>query len=603
MENTVHLETGTGRVLRLTGEGVCLKASTPAARVAGEELPSPDFRADGESTCDVAGIGGRAVRETAMLDGIELVRETFQSADGAMCAVRLSITNRRSTPFALESITPITAVGDEALTVADAGFADWRVLRMARQKNDIPGCFRPATHDADLADAAFCGGEIVAGMGVSPEDMARGGRTSESILADPCVIIRSDRKPDAPGLFLGILGQTEHLTSIFMTPSEGGDALGSLEVVCEFDGVHVDPGETRTTHWLLMQASADDYGTLASFADSVAREYGVPAPGPAPSICCNWYFYGSDMTQDDLDENLAVLAEKPIPFDVFLLDNGWMDNFGSWRPNERWPMGVKHAADCIARAGYRPGIWTCPFVVMAESPILDQYPDLVARDSVGEPCEFGYGKGVCYTVDPTAPNASAYFNEMFARLKGWGYLHHKFDFLRAVINARDVRFHDRKATRAQAYRRGLQLIRDALGPEAYIVACGGLFEGSAGLADAVCGGKRARRTMGCLLYWRGRIQLGLAQAEEDHKRPGEMSGDAQGENEGRDDGGRARLRSCDAADMPPACDSDAGPPLRGYAPPHASRADADERAGLRMRAAVRRRRHAPDDLARARVRR
>ena len=149
MENTVHLETGTGRVLRLTGEGVCLKASTPAARVAGEELPSPDFRADGESTCDVAGIGGRAVRETAMLDGIELVRETFQSADGAMCAVRLSITNRRSTPFALESITPITAVGDEALTVADAGFADWRVLRMARQKNDIPGCFRPATHDAD----------------------------------------------------------------------------------------------------------------------------------------------------------------------------------------------------------------------------------------------------------------------------------------------------------------------------------------------------------------------------------------------------------------------------------------------------------------------
>mgnify|MGYP006280389333 CR=1 FL=1 len=168
-----------------------------------------------------------------------------------------------------------------------------------------------------------------------------------------------------------------------------------------------------------------------------------------------------------------------------MIDGSWMDDFGTWQANAEWPGGMKAAAEKIRAAGLEPGIWTCPFVVMAESLILEKYPDLVARDAAGEPCLFGYQGPTCYGVDVTAPSAPAYFNDLYGRLRDWGYRYHKLDFLRAIITAENIVFHDRSLNRAQAYQRGMRLIREAAGADAYILACGGLFEGSAAWADAV----------------------------------------------------------------------------------------------------------------------
>ena len=473
---------------RLCSPAFELRARIGPLIINGKPGPALCLRNTGQCDGELGGVQGTIRREVSSPDdgsrpdAMVVTTEWFAAKDSELVGLRLSVRNTGDRPFHLNSITPLLVEEDDAIRVGGAGMQDWRVLRMARQKNDIPGCFRPAYEDADLRGALFSSAEIAAGHGVADAEHAE--METRTVTADACAVIRNDREESGPGLFLGMLGQTDHLATTRFRVSADRTFLERLEVEAEFDDVLVEPGEERTTHWLVVSEATDEYAALQRYAGWLGEEYQVPPPlTPPPSIYCSWYFYGGELTQDDLDENLESLASRPTPFDVLLIDDGWNDGFGTWHPNEKWPHGMAHAAERIREAGYEPGIWTCPFVLMADSPILDQYPDLVARDADGDPCRFPYQGPACYALDPTSPSAAAYFCELYTRLRDWGFRYHKFDFLRAVPNAPNVRFHDPKATRAQAYRRGLELIRQAVGPDAYLLACGGLYEGSIGLAD------------------------------------------------------------------------------------------------------------------------
>jgi len=360
---------------------------------------------------------------------------------------------------------------------------------MSRHKNDIPGTLNPTIRDVGFQDAMFESSDVAAGHGVTLDHMeaasSRDGETGR-IAGEPCMLLRSD--PELPGVLLGMMGQSLHLATLTLATenSFGEHGFAGFQVDCEFDGVSMAPGEERHTHWLLLFAFQNELDALNRYADMFACHNRIPPP-PAcpPSLYCSWYYYGLGFGEKELHENLAELKKRPVPFDVFMIDGSWMDDFGSWQPNTMWAGGMEKAATEIRAGGYEPGIWTCPFVVMADSPVLQKYPDLVARNKEGKPCLFGYQGPPCYVVDVTAPSAKLYFDELYGRLADWGYHYHKFDFLRSIITAHDICFHDLSMTRTQAYRHGLRLIREATGPEAYILACGGLFEGSAGLVDAV----------------------------------------------------------------------------------------------------------------------
>jgi hypothetical protein len=74
------------------------------------------------------------------------------------------------------------------------------------------------------------------------------------------------------------------------------------------------------------------------------------------------------------------------------------------------------------------------------------------------------------------------------------------DFIRALTIDPGVRFHDPTVTRMQAYRRGLEAIRNAVGPEVYISSCMGNMIGSLGLTDAERTGSDMRNNWEEALY-------------------------------------------------------------------------------------------------------
>ncbi len=415
----------------------------------------------------------------------QIQRELFVSEDQTLIAMRAHLLNHSDQDQVLDDLTLFEISDQTSLSGVGQNMGDWRIVRMSRQKNDIPGNFRPGDDDMDMSHARIDGAEIKAGQGVTAADLAKLKIDKHTVRADPCLWIMARDDDAQPGLCFCMLGQTEHLSHIAISSDDTQEQMTSLCVHCEFDGVIVRPGQRRSTHWLMISASDDQEQLRQTGVQMLAAEMRLAEPTPAPSFFCSWYFYGTDFTQADLDENLAGLKQRPLPFDVLLIDNGWMTDFGCYEANERFELGMTHAAKAIEKAGYRPGIWTCPFVISNGSPILKKYPNLLARDVDGNLMTFSCEKREEHVLDPTSPDAEPYFAELYGKLTSWGYTAHKLDFLRAIIVSPRIRFADPTMTRAQAYRRGMELIRKYAGKDAYILACGGLFEGTAGLADGM----------------------------------------------------------------------------------------------------------------------
>ncbi|NLD73502.1 MAG: alpha-galactosidase, partial [Chloroflexi bacterium] len=208
-----------------------------------------------------------------------------------------------------------------------------------------------------------------------------------------------------------------------------------------------------------------------------------PAERP-PSVLCSWYYYGPYFSEADFHEDLDYLERDRLPFDVFLIDECWDMHWGDWVGNDRWPSGMRAAAERIRALGYRPGIWTCPYLAKADSELAVEHPEWLLRLRDGSLVIFPMN-GPNYVLDPTFPGVCAFIEALYRRLtEDWGYTYHKLDFLRAVFMHRDAAFYDRSATRLEAYRRGLEAVRRGIGPSAYLSVCGGHYGGSLGLADS-----------------------------------------------------------------------------------------------------------------------
>ncbi|MFI9763926.1 glycoside hydrolase family 36 protein [Streptomyces sp. NPDC051963] len=218
---------------------------------------------------------------------------------------------------------------------------------------------------------------------------------------------------------------------------------------------------------------------LADWADGL----GVPAPRPAPTVWCSWYEYFTDVTEDDIHENLRAMDTLDLPIDVVQIDDGYQSALGDWLTLSGRFRSREGIADAIRARGRRAGIWTAPFLVDPGSELAAGRPDWLVRDADGTPLHAGVNWGHdLYVLDTTHPQAAAYLVEVFTTLRTEGYDYFKVDFLYA--GALDGVRHS-GADALTAYREGITLIRQAIGEEAYLLGCGAPILPSIGLFDAM----------------------------------------------------------------------------------------------------------------------
>jgi len=225
-----------------------------------------------------------------------------------------------------------------------------------------------------------------------------------------------------------------------------------------------------------------------SYAERVAERVPPRDLSSSPTVgWSSWYTYYADVTEQDVRDNLEVVAALNAagthsPVDLIQVDDGWQVVWGEWTANEKFPSGMAALAQDIEAEGLTPGLWMAPFYVSREALAYLEHDDWWVLDDEGFELSFDNDSTGDYAViDVTHPDAAAWLSDVIAArvAEGWTYL--KLDFLYAGAQP-GQRYHD--VTALEAYHSGLRLLREAAGDDAFILACGAPMLPSVGYAEA-----------------------------------------------------------------------------------------------------------------------
>ena len=229
------------------------------------------------------------------------------------------------------------------------------------------------------------------------------------------------------------------------------------------------PGQVRS--W-----TADGLGSaLARHGDEQRARAGVRLRA-APSVWCSWYHYVLGVTEADVVENLEAIERLDLPVDVVQIDDGWQAGVGDWLELSPRFSSIRDLAARIRDSGRRAGIWVAPFTVAEHSDLAAGHPDWLME---GAGANWG---GRLSGLDLTHPGVRDHLRRVFDGLRAAGFDYFKLDFV--YTGALPGRRHQ-DLTAVEAYRSGLELVREAVGEESYLLGCGAPIWPSVGLVDAM----------------------------------------------------------------------------------------------------------------------
>ena len=259
-----------------------------------------------------------------------------------------------------------------------------------------------------------------------------------------------------------------------------------LSALSYADGVSVQPGASLASERLLVDVSGPPLESLARYGQALGRCMGARSWPHVPTGWCSWYYYWWNIDEEKILTNLAFLSEhrRELPVEYVQIDDGYQAGIGDWTTvNEKFPHGLAWLAERIHEKGFKTGLWLAPLVVGAKSALYRDHPDWVIRSPDGEPVIAlnNWGQD-CYGLDCTHPDAQAWLRRTIETVtQEWGFDYLKLDFLFGAT-MEGVR-HDPRATRAQAYRRGLEILRQTAG-DRLLMACIAPVGATVGLFEA-----------------------------------------------------------------------------------------------------------------------
>jgi hypothetical protein len=133
----------------------------------------------------------------------------------------------------------------------------------------------------------------------------------------------------------------------------------------------------------------------------------------------------------------------------------------------------------------RPGLWLAPFAADKRSDVARDHPEWVIRNDGGVAANSSHCGKFFYGLDATNPAVRAHVHEAVRRaVHDWNFNVLKIDFLYAACLSGNGRY-DLSISRAQAMHLALKTIRDAAGPDVFLIGCGCPLASGIGYVDAM----------------------------------------------------------------------------------------------------------------------
>ncbi len=294
------------------------------------------------------------------------------------------------------------------------------------------------------------------------------------------------RSPTIPALTVGFTSHEHYLTHIVLDHRDG--APHGLRAVTSTEDISIHPRDTFRSERLWIGLDPPDSDGLAEWAERAGTEMDAPVPARVGTGWCSWYQFFTRVRAEDVERNVDALSPLHPQLETIQIDDGYQAAIGDWLEwDPDFPEGVAPLAAKIRGAGFRAGIWLAPFLVSRASRVARDHPDWLLRSWQGRPIvanvQPAWKGTVCYAVDPTHPEVKAWLGEVVAHLRSDGFDYLKLDFLYAgaLAGAR----HKPRTPSAAAYRDAIRVIRDAAGPDPFLLGCGAPLGPSIGLFEAM----------------------------------------------------------------------------------------------------------------------
>jgi alpha-galactosidase len=443
-----------------------LERASASVDIVGES-PLTFLRADYDLRAHEDRLGaGRLLALTCRLPerGVTLRREVALYDAHPFVVTRVGVLNERSEPIPLQALHAFSSPSRRGKLQFAAPSTDWRLYRHGWQSWSPTLALGGGARDVQSAPPVL-----------SPElPQTDAGRFASDDVAVVC------HPGSRRSLLAGVISARDFISQVVVDAPRN-----TIDARCLADGMALAPGEGAWSERLMVDVCGTSLDQLERYGDALAREMGARVPRRTPAGWCSWYYFYTQVTEDDVIRNLRYLEQHRslVPVDTVQIDDGYQTDIGDWLSvNEKFPHGMRWLATQIRDAGYTPGIWTAPFLVAETSETYRAHPEFVVRDGAGGPVlAIDNWQRRNFALDGTHPGALAWLRDVFGTIcDDWGYDYLKVDFLYAAAVA-GVR-HDPSATRVRAYRDALSAIRETAG-ERFILGCGSLMAPSVGLFD------------------------------------------------------------------------------------------------------------------------
>ena len=220
---------------------------------------------------------------------------------------------------------------------------------------------------------------------------------------------------------------------------------------------------------------------FAEYAEQLGIRLGKLNKKEAPRIWCSWYSLYTAIDEEILYKTFDMIGD--LPFDVLQVDDGWQMKVGDWDVNQKFPSGMQALADKIKSTNRKAGLWLAPLLAVKSSKLFQQHSDWFLRDERGHFVSAGFNwSEQLYALDSTHPDVISWLVALMKQVRAWGFDYLKLDFLYA--GALQGKRH-KNMPREAAYRECLQVLREAMGLDAFFLTCGTPILPAIGMCDAI----------------------------------------------------------------------------------------------------------------------
>ncbi|OGM61883.1 hypothetical protein A2961_03800 [Candidatus Woesebacteria bacterium RIFCSPLOWO2_01_FULL_39_21] len=270
---------------------------------------------------------------------------------------------------------------------------------------------------------------------------------------------------------IGAITTKNQFTQIYLR-QEGKDIR--VRITCQLDGVILRPGRKISSEKIVI-ITGPKKESLETFAQLLKNENKIKnLAKPIKGLCCAYYAQGNKVDERYILDQLETIDRLPgkINLNFIQIDAGCCV-WGDWLDTQKqFPSGMGFIVKEIKKRGIKAGIWIAPFVASPKSKLFNEHPDWFLKDDSGKHFEGRFTSPIDFlqflsfrALDPTHPKVQERLIKVIKQFVEWGFELIKTDFTYSVCFS--TNYH-KKMTRAQALRKGFEVIRKAAGKKALI---------------------------------------------------------------------------------------------------------------------------------------